>query len=89
MGKQWDSMGASARRWGITYTCTVCSSESIKQSTKFPVGGAKWDVPRQAWVLDDYELTESYWCEDCHGVADVLIETVDMEEYKDGTSEES
>tara|TARA_Y100000310_G_scaffold85775_1_gene82585 strand:+ start:2289 stop:2450 length:162 start_codon:yes stop_codon:yes gene_type:complete len=53
------------------------------------VGGAKWDVPRQAWVLDDYELTESYWCEDCHGVADVLTETVDMEEYKDGTSEES
>ena len=75
--------------WGVVYVCSVCMSEAIRQSTRFPVGGAKWNVSSQSWVVsfDEVDLSGSYWCEDCQAEVDTITETVSLDSDKEGNDE--
>lgn len=66
---------------GITYTCSQCGSENVSKLEGVH-GWSKWDVPSQSWRLVLAEKDDVQWCNDCSTRVDVLIETVNIEEYE-------
>lgn len=78
--KQWESMGDSAKRWGIVHACAWCGSENVSKSE-----WSDWDVLSQTWKPSAEH--ERHWCNKCDGDVDVLIETVNIGEYEDDEKE--